>query len=118
MQALARRIRLLRQDRPTAILVSGYWNVYEDGTVADRDYGQEGRVESDRLTRAVNQVIQAQAVQQGMTYVDLSTPFKGRGGDEDPTHLLADDGDHPNAAGHQRIASALLAAGTAPLPPP
>jgi lysophospholipase L1-like esterase len=53
-----------------------------------------------------------------MTYVDLAEPFKGPSGTGDPSDLLADDGDHPNAAGHRRIASALLAAGTAPLPPP
>jgi lysophospholipase L1-like esterase len=115
---VAQRIRVLRQGRPTAILVSGYWNVYEDGTVADRDYGRGEQAASDRLTDAVNQVIRTQAVAEGMTYVDLAEPFKGPSGTGDPSDLLADDGDHPNAAGHRRIASALLAAGTAPLPPP
>jgi lysophospholipase L1-like esterase len=118
LQAIARSIQALRQGRPTAILVSGYWNIYEDGTVADRDYSQRGRAESDRLTGAVNQVIQAQAAAEGMTYVDLVGRFKGRSGADDPTRLLADDGDHPNAAGHQRIARALLAAGTGPMTPP
>jgi lysophospholipase L1-like esterase len=118
LQAMAGSIRVLRQGRPTAVLVSGYWNVYEDGSVADRDYGQGGRVASDRLTGAVNQVIRAEASAQGLVYVDLVEPFKGRSGTEDPTHLLAADGDHPNAAGHQRIAMALFSAGTAPLPPP
>ena len=44
------------------------------------------------------------------TYVDIYTPFKGADGSTDDTALLADDGDHPNAAGHQLIATALLAA--------
>ena len=33
--------------------------------------------------------------------------FKGADGKTDPTSLLAADGDHPNARGHQRIAQAL-----------
>ena len=49
------------------------------------------------------------------TYVDLYTPFKGADGGDDPTQLLADDGDHPNAAGHKLIAQTLLDAGTDPL---
>jgi len=40
--------------------------------------------------------------------VDLYSPFKGDGS-KDPTSRLASDGDHPNSAGHQLIASALLA---------
>ena len=36
--------------------------------------------------------------------------FKGDDRDQDPTALLAPDGDHPNAAGHQAIADALYAA--------
>ena len=49
------------------------------------------------------------------TYVDLYAPFKGADGSADPTDVLAADGDHPNAAGHEIIAQALLRAGTAPL---
>lgn len=45
----------------------------------------------------------------GMTYVDLVKPFRGPSGDSDPTPLLADDGDHPNAAGVDAIADALAA---------
>jgi lysophospholipase L1-like esterase len=39
--------------------------------------------------------------------VDIYAPFEGAG-DRNPTALLADDGDHPNAAGHRLIAKALL----------
>ena len=35
--------------------------------------------------------------------------FKGTDGKTDPTPLLAADGDHPSARGHQRIAQALRA---------
>jgi lysophospholipase L1-like esterase len=40
----------------------------------------------------------------GALYVSTYTAFKGPAGTNDPTGLLAADGDHPNAAGHQLIA--------------
>ena len=108
-------IRTLRQGQPTAVLVTGYWNVYEDGEVADSDYTAAGTRASDALTRQVNAVEESAARTGGGTYVDLYAPFKGDDGGKDPTGLLADDGDHPDAEGHQVIAKALLDAGTAPL---
>jgi lysophospholipase L1-like esterase len=92
------------------VLVTGYWNVFEDGNVGAAN-GQAYVRDSDGLTRAVNAVLQAEAQRHGMVYVDLYAPFKEKGND---THLLAPDGDHPSAAGHTLIASllhtALLAA--------
>jgi lysophospholipase L1-like esterase len=109
------RVRELRQGKPTAILLTGYWNVYEDGDVAEGDYSQRGQLASQRLTAAVNALVAAACSAGSTTYVDLSTPFRGSQGERNPTGLLADDGDHPNAQGHQLIADALLRAGVAPL---
>ena len=39
-------------------------------------------------------------------YVDLRAAFKGPDYAYDETHYLSNDGDHPNAAGHQQIAKA------------
>lgn len=115
LTAIVQQIRRLRHGAPTAILLTGYWNVFEDGDVAKQSMSARGRAESDALSVATNQVVERVAQDQQATYVDLYSPFKGHDGSDDPTDLLADDGDHPNAAGHRVIAKALVRAGTAPL---
>jgi lysophospholipase L1-like esterase len=45
------------------------------------------------------------ATASGCAYVDLRAAFKGPDYAYE-THYLSDDGDHPNAAGHQQIATA------------
>ena len=109
------QIRTLRDGAPTAILLTGYWNVFEDGDVADRSMSKQGRADSDALTLATNRIVEQVAEAGDATYVDIYTPFKGADGSKDPTDLLASDGDHPNAAGHAAIAEALVQAGTAPI---
>ncbi|WP_375426403.1 SGNH/GDSL hydrolase family protein [uncultured Friedmanniella sp.] len=111
--AVLRRVQQLRDGRPTTVLVTGYWNVFEDGDVASRKFSVLGLAATDRLTVAVNAKIKAAAVATGDLYVDLYAPFKGESAKRDPTPLLAVDGDHPDAAGHRVIARALLAASPA-----
>ena len=87
------------------ILVMGYWNVFLDGAVG----AQQGAVyqqTSDALTHRVDTVIRQGAARAAATYVDLYQAFHSNPGDDD-TALLAADGDHPSAAGHQRIAQML-----------
>jgi lysophospholipase L1-like esterase len=103
------RIRALRQGTPSTVLVTGYWNVFEDGDVARRAFGASGLQASLQLTRRANAAIQSVATSAGARYVDLLAPFQQAG--QNITTLLASDGDHPDAAGHQLIARALLAAG-------
>jgi len=95
-------------DHPPTILVTNYWNVFEDGDVGTAENGESYQTWSDILTRAANAQICDAAQRAGATCVDLYSPFKGDGS-KDPTSRLAADGDHPNSAGHQLIASALLA---------
>ena len=45
----------------------------------------------------------------GVRYVDLYGPFEDSG--RNVTSLMSNDGDHPDAAGHDLIARTLLAAG-------
>ncbi|WP_345347571.1 SGNH/GDSL hydrolase family protein [Rhodococcus olei] len=110
LTSVLERIAELRQGQRTEVLMTGYWDIFPDGDVARRLYGPQFVQDSAVLTRRVNDVISSVAAAQGATYVDLFGAFKGAEGDEDPTSLLADDGDHPNQSGHQQIADALSAA--------
>jgi lysophospholipase L1-like esterase len=100
--------RATRTGRTMTVLVTTYWNVFEDGDVGTAQRGGPFQGWSDNLTRAENAQICAGARRAGATCVDLYEPFKGDGS-KNPTSLLASDGDHPNSAGHQLIASTLLA---------
>ena len=101
LQQLARRLP------PTGrIAVSGYWNVFRDGAVGQA-LGQQYVRTSDALTRSVNAALARASQQAGAGYVDLYTPFES-GSSATLTGLLAPDGDHPSAAGHQLIATTLL----------
>ena len=100
---------------PPTVLVTDYWNVFQDGDVGTAEHGTAFQSWSDALTRADSTQICNDARSAGATCVSLYAPFKGNGS-INPTSLLAPDGDHPNAAGHQLIASTLLAATPRPLP--
>jgi lysophospholipase L1-like esterase len=108
------RIRALREARATTVLVTGYWNVYEDGEVARQAFPPEGVAATVELTRRVNAVVAAVSASHGAAFVDLFGPFEKRGVGVTP--LLAADGDHPNAAGHLLIAEVLAQAGLPKLP--
>lgn len=116
VQAVGRNItgivdhaKALRGGRPIRILVTDYWNVFEDGDVASASHGSAYLAWSDALSRQLNASVCSAARGAGATCVDLYAPFKGDGS-RNPTALLAGDGDHPNAAGHDLIAAALLRA--------
>jgi lysophospholipase L1-like esterase len=97
---------------PVTIVVLGYWNVVEDGQVARRDYGADGVRAAESATRWANHALRDAARSGHAKYVSTYEPFKGADGHRDPTALLADDGDHPNAAGHRLLARTVYA----PLP--
>jgi lysophospholipase L1-like esterase len=103
------RTRALRGGRPTAVLVTGYWNVFQDGDVARALFHDEGLAAAVQLTRRTNTVIESAATANGATYVDLFGAFRRQR--TGMTGLLAGDGDHPSASGHQLIARVLMAAG-------
>ena len=100
---------------PATVLLTDYWNVFQDADVGTAEHGTAFQSWSDALTRAESTQICDGARSAGATCVNLYAPFKGNGS-SNPTSLLAPDGDHPHAAGHQLIASTLLAATPQPLP--
>ena len=114
VRAILDRARSLRHGQPSSVLVTGYWNVFEDGDVARASFPASGRAATIQLTLRANAAIRAAAQQTGATYVDLYRPFQDRPGG--PTGLLADDGDHPSASGHALTARVLMAAGLPGLP--
>jgi lysophospholipase L1-like esterase len=103
------RIRALGHEGQR-VEVTTYWNVFEDGDVADRERGAGFADWSDAVTVAADAAICRTARSFGDTCVDLYAPFLSTDGHRDPTALLSSDGDHPNSAGHDVIARALLAA--------
>ena len=63
---------------------------------------------AEALTDQVNTAIKGTAASDGSAYVDLRAAFKGPDYAFDETHYLSNDGDHPNAAGHEQIAAAVV----------
>ena len=82
-----------------------YWSAWLGGTYATAK--GEGYVDAAaKVTDEVNDVIKSTAAHSGSAYVDLRAAFKGPDYAEDETQYLSSDGDHPNAAGQQKIAQA------------
>ena len=106
LTATIARVRALHRT-PVRVVVLGYWNVMKDGKVARAAYGPAGVRAANQATAYANRAIRLAARARGATYLSTYAVFKGVDGKTDPTSLLAADGDHPNARGHQRIAQAL-----------
>lgn len=104
LDAALGRIRALTGAR-ARVLVIGYWNVFLDGAVGAQ-HGQTYQLISDAVTRRVDDALLQSATRAGATYVDLYKAFHA-GVSRDDTDLLAPDGDHPSAVGHERIAELL-----------
>lgn len=102
VSSIVASVRKLQTKPAAAVFVLGYWNVFRDGWVGQGE-GATYVNATDALTRAFNDRMESVATAGGATYVDVYSPFKGDGG-QDPTRYLADDGDHPNAAGHALLA--------------
>jgi lysophospholipase L1-like esterase len=79
LSSVLQRIRVLRHGQPTDVRVTGYWDVFLDGRVADETYGPDFQILSSALTRQVNDVIESVSREQNVTYVDLYSSFGGRG---------------------------------------
>ena len=109
LTGIVAQVKALRGGHPTRILVTDYWNVFEDGDVASAGHGPSYLAWSDDLSRRLNAAALLGGGGRGRDVRRPLRPVQGRRG-RNPTALLAGDGDHPNAAGHGVIAAALLRA--------
>jgi lysophospholipase L1-like esterase len=101
------RVHELTQGHRVLVVLLDYWSVWLGGQYA-QDQGAAYVDAAATVTDQVNSVIKHTAAQTGAAYVDLRAAFKGPDYSYDETHYLASDGDHPNEAGHQQIAAALV----------
>lgn len=92
-------------NRPVVGLMD-YWNIFRDGTVAQRE-GATYAAASRAMSQLFSDDVRTVAHTTGVTFVDATTPLVGDGS-KDPTGLLTDDGDHPDDAGQQALADALV----------
>lgn len=100
-------LRGLRPADPAVIAVVGYWNVVQSGDVGAANgptYVQNAQL----LTAAVNRLLKRDSAAANAIFVDADTAF----GSEDRVmaSLLAPDGDHPNADGHDVLTAAVVSA--------
>ena len=109
LAAIVRRIHALAAGHNVDVVLLDYWSTWLGGRYAAAR-GPAYVAAARATTSGVNAAIRAVATKTGSGYVDLRAAFKGPSYAYDETHFLSTDGDHPNAAGHRRIASAAEAA--------
>jgi acyl-CoA thioesterase I len=105
LAAIVRRTRRLAGVRKPLVVLLDYWSVWLGGRYAEA-HGQAYVAAAEQMTDDVDSAIKSTAARSRSAYVDLRLAFKGPNYDYDETHYLSNDGDHPNAAGHEKIASA------------
>jgi len=105
LDAIVGRVRDLTSGHKALVVLLDYWSVWLGGQYAAAK-GDAYVAAAAQVTDDVNSVIKSTAAKTGSAYVDLRAAFKGPDYAYDETHYLASDGDHPNAAGHEQIATA------------
>lgn len=108
LAAIVRRIRGLTSGHRTDIVLLDYWSIWLGGQYAAA-HGDAYVAAATTMTEKVDSIIKSTATKTGSAYVDLRAAFKGPSYAYDETHYLSNDGDHPNAAGHEQIAAAAQA---------
>jgi lysophospholipase L1-like esterase len=109
LPAIVARVNELDAGRVHHVVLLDYWSVWLGGQYAAA-HGDAYVAAAKQVTEEIDAAIRSTAEATHSTYVDLRAAFKGPNYAYDETHYLSDDGDHPNAAGHQQIAAAVEAA--------
>ncbi len=105
LHAIVARVHELASTHKALVVLLDYWSVWLGGTYAAAK-GDAYVHAAATVTDEVDTAIRSTAAKTGSAYVDLRAAFKGPDYAYDETHYLSNDGDHPNAAGHQQIADA------------
>jgi acyl-CoA thioesterase I len=108
LAAIVSRIHALTSGHRTEIVLLDYWSIWLGGRYA-RARGSSYVATAKAMTGRLNGVIRSVAAATGSGYVDLRAAFNGPNYAYDETHYLSSDGDHPDTAGHKRIAAAAQA---------
>jgi acyl-CoA thioesterase-1 len=106
--AIVARVHALATDRQVLVVLIDYWSTWLGGKYAAAR-GHAYVAAAARVTADVNGIIKSTAASSRSAYVDLRAAFKGPSYAYDETHYLSNDGDHPNAAGHKKIAAVTVA---------
>jgi lysophospholipase L1-like esterase len=108
LASIVSRVHELTSGHKALVVLLDYWSVWLGGQFAAA-HGDAYVAAAKTITEQVDTVIKSTASSTGSAYVDLRAAFKGPDYAYDETHYLSSDGDHPNAAGHQQIATAAVA---------
>jgi acyl-CoA thioesterase I len=108
LDAIVARVHELTSGHKMLVVLLDYWSVWLGGQYAAAQ-GEAYVDAAAQVTAEVNATIKSIADKTHSAYVDLRAAFKGPNYTYDETHYLSNDGDHPNAAGHQQIATATQA---------
>jgi lysophospholipase L1-like esterase len=103
--AIVSRVHDLTSGHKVLVVLLDYWSIWLGGTYA-RNKGHDYVSAARQMTAHVDRAIRATASQTGSAYVSERRAFKGPSFGYIESHYLATDGEHPNAAGHQAIATA------------
>jgi lysophospholipase L1-like esterase len=104
LAAIVTRVHELTAGHKVLVVLLDYWSVWLGGKYA-AEQGEAYVAAAELVTDEVNTIIKETAARDGSAYVDLRAAFKGPSYAYDETHYLSNDGDHPNAAGHEQIAA-------------
>src|SRR3954468_4584182 len=107
LRSIINRVHQLTAGHPVLVVLLDYWSVWLGGAYATAEGDAYVTTAAD-LTADVNTAVMSVAASSGSAYVDLRAAFERPDYAYDETHYLSDDGDHPNAAGHQQIAAAAV----------
>ena len=109
LASIASRVHDLTSGHKALVVLLDYWSIWLGGTYA-RQKGHDYVSAARQMTAQVDAAIKATANQSGAAYVSERRAFTGPSFGFIESHYLATDGEHPNAKGHQAIATATEAA--------